>query len=35
MHSYAHGLGGQHIWPILNKYIADDGRGTIKKVNER
>jgi hypothetical protein len=35
MHSYAHGLGGKHIWPIIEKYITDDGRGAIRRVDER
>lgn len=35
MHSYAYGLGGQHIWPTLNKYITKSGRENIKQVDER
>jgi hypothetical protein len=35
MHSYAHGLGGKHIWPKIETYIMDDGRGAIKQVDER
>ena len=35
MHSYAHGLGGKHIWPIIEKYITGDSRGAIKQVDER
>jgi hypothetical protein len=35
MHSYAHGLGGQHIWPILSHYIVKSGREIIKQVDER
>jgi hypothetical protein len=35
MHSYAHGLGGKHIWPTLEKYITGDSREAIKKVDQR
>jgi hypothetical protein len=35
MHSYAHGLGGKHIWPLIENYITGDGRGAIKQVDER
>jgi hypothetical protein len=35
MHSYAHGLGGKHIWPIIEKYILGDGREAVKQVDER
>jgi len=35
MHSYAHGLGGKHIWPILETYVIENGRDAIKKVDER
>jgi len=35
MHSYAHGLGGKHIWPILNKYVVEGGCEIIKTIDER
>ena len=35
MHSYSHGLGGKHIWPVLQKYIAEQRRSAMKEVDTR
>jgi len=35
MHSSAHGLGGKHIWPVIQEYIEECGRGHMKAVDER
>ncbi|KAJ3509195.1 hypothetical protein NLJ89_g5347 [Agrocybe chaxingu] len=35
MHSYAGGLGGKHIWPLLQKYIRGLGVAVSRKVDER
>ena len=35
MHSYAHGLGGKHFWPLLQEYIHELGRLAAGKVDEQ
>jgi len=35
MHSSAHGLGGKHIWPVIQEYIEKCGREHMKAIDER
>jgi ligand-binding SRPBCC domain-containing protein len=35
MHNYAHGLGGKHLWPILQQYINAQGRSKAQLVDDQ
>jgi hypothetical protein len=35
MHNYAHGLGGKHIWPEIQRHIEDLGRQASKTVDNQ
>jgi hypothetical protein len=35
MHTCSHGLGGKHIWPVLQEYIEACGRENMKAIDER
>ena len=33
MHAHDHGLGGKHLWPVLQQYIKQYGRAGLAKVD--
>jgi hypothetical protein len=35
MHNYAHGLGGKHLWPLVEKYLQDLGRTNAHTVDKQ
>jgi len=35
MHNYAHGLGGKHLWPILQQSIHAQGRSKAQLVDDQ
>lgn len=35
MHSCSHGLGGKHIWPVLQECIEARGREHMKEIDKR
>ena len=35
MHNNAHGMGGKHIWPELQRHVNDLHGEAIEKVNDQ
>lgn len=35
MHNYAHGLGGKHLWPLIEEHLDDLGRTAAHTVDEQ